>query len=889
MFWLLRLLFTNALFIAFIIPSLALAQSTDNPWTDPLNLSHSGVTINPDVVVDSDGVVHGVWQDDLANYLYSQFDGNQWNTLEPIELNRLFRLPSPDTPVDPFQLMNHTGPNPLFIASPNRRVYAFWILPEGRVFVSNVENENFKDYAAWGSARPIASGAASFTATADARGELHVAFIRTRNDRTNPPGIYYITSMNNGGDWTVPVLLYESPYFRALDEGEASLSIATAGTDDGLRVYVAWDNRPRKQVLLAKSADGGASWEEPALIAGSVPNSGLAGPFNIKVGVAQRSVVLIWQNGQAGSACSQIYQSSSDGGTTWGDPQPMIKDLVGCSSSIGFLTGSTNSPTDLLYYLTETQDKIFLTAWNGLQWSQSQEQPVLSRFEEPEIYSDVLYGCRRAALSGKQLYIIGCDEGGGGDVWFMSRDLGSNSSWFAQQVWSELSQVTKDNLEIESIELVTTDDGLIHAFFNKPQDPAVYYTYWNGELWSRISQVLMLPDGEAGFPETAVGSGNQLFLIARSTKGAVYYSRASSGDAATESSWSTPVRLQIVHDGEVGSISVAANDSGIIYIAYSVPLNEKRGIYLIQSIDQGTTWSEPIQVFDGAAAGFDVVSTPSLLITGSGSLHVIWKEQSIQGEGVPQPLSLYYTQSEDGGQTFNEAKVIVEEPVAWREIVTDDKGNLHLLWQPQDDLTTVWDQASLDGGRSWELPRGLPTQGAAVAVMVDFVNKLHLINAGPNSLDHWLWDGSRWQSETPLSWPLSSQQESPVELLAAAVNKQGEMIVVLAKPTGESDVTEQTLLYSMRTLELPQKQIATEVSTTETLATPTLAASTSTPEGLLTPTSVVNSQSPSQEQVEPVEASNPLSQLTTALLPVALLLLGVLTIVLLRVAQSKDR
>ena len=192
MFSLVKLLFVSGLFITAITPSWALAQqSTDESWSEPINLSNSGVAINPDLVIDSDGFPHAVWQDDLANYLYAQFDGEQWGIPESTDLNRLFRFPSPDAPVDPFQLMNHTGPNPLFLASPNRNVFAFWILPEGRVYVSNVENENFKEYVSWSSVRPITSGAASFTAVVDGRGELHVAFLRTASDRTNPPGIYY--------------------------------------------------------------------------------------------------------------------------------------------------------------------------------------------------------------------------------------------------------------------------------------------------------------------------------------------------------------------------------------------------------------------------------------------------------------------------------------------------------------------------------------------------------------------------------------------------------------------------------------------------------------------------------------------------------------------------
>ena len=282
---------------------------------------------------------------------------------------------------------------------------------------------------------------------------------------------------------------------------------------------------------------------------------------------------------------------------------------------------------------------------------------------------------------------------------------------FSRLVWSQLSPVTSDNLEMEAVELVATDDGLIHAFFSQHQDPAIYYTYWDGELWSRITPVLKLPEGEAGWPAIAAGPENELFLIAPNNQGALYFSRATSGNAVIESSWSTPTRLGIGHDGEIGSVDVAWDAAGTVYVAYSVPVNEERGIYLVQSKDHGTTWSEPLQVFNGAAAGFDLVGAPSLLTSENGFLHIIWKQQSIQGDGVPQPLSLYYTRSEDGGHTFSDAELVVEEPVAWREIVTDGKGNLHLLWQPQDTLTTVWDQVSLDGGRSWQFPQGLPDEG----------------------------------------------------------------------------------------------------------------------------------------------------------------------------------
>jgi hypothetical protein len=294
-------------------------------------------------------------------------------------------------------------------------------------------------------------------------------------------------------------------------------------------------------------------------------------------------------------------------------------------------------------------------------------------------------------------------------------------------------------------------------------------------------------------------------------------------------------------------------------------------------------------VFNGVEAGFDLVGAPSLLTSAKGLLHVIWKDQSIQGDGDPQSLSLFYARSEDGGRTFSDAARVVEEPVSWRELVTDGKGNLHLLWQPQSTLTTVWDQVSLDGGHTWQYPQGLPDEGSLAAVTADPIGRLHLVGAGPDSIGHWLWDGSRWQSEAPLSWPLPSQPESQAELLAATVNKEGKMMVVLAETTGQGDTAQRTLLYSTRTLELPQEPTESQEVPTKTQLPPTLTPATSTPERLLTPTHSVDNLPTNEGQPDPNETNDRISPFATAILPVALLLLSVLGVVLWQATRNKAR
>jgi hypothetical protein len=893
-FRLLRLLIAGALFMVSQVPSGALAQTSDDPWTVPLNLSRSGVTASPTIVIDSDALVHAVWQDDLSNVIYTRLDGDQWMPAKMTDLNRLFRIPLASEAQFRPQLALYAGPNPLFIPGPGPFIFAFWISAQGRLFTSKVTNQNFEYLTAWDPGGVIASDVASFTVTVDAHGEWHLAFLRTVDEPDDPAGIYYARSTNNGWNWGTPRLLYASAYLRGTGVGEANLSIVTSGTEDTMRVYVAWDNRPRKQVLLTQSGDAGRNWEPPTLIAGPAPGSGLAGPFNIQVGADKDSVVLVWQNGEPDGVCTQFYRSSINAGAIWSEPKRMLDELAECPNSNDFVAGLVNSPSPRvpprLYLLTKTERQVFLTAWNGLQWSEPQVQPTLASFEDPELYTEVSLGCINGSLVEERIYIVGCDQGVGGDVWVTSRDLESTASWFLPSVWSPLSPIGDENLEIEAVELVATGDDLIHAFFNQRQSPAINYTYWDGDVWSPIAPVLELPDGAAGRPAIAAGPGNELLLFVPNEGGGLFFSRATSGNAGTASLWSAPTQPGIGHDGEIGSVDVALNAAGTIYLAYSVPVNEERGIYLVQSSDHGATWSEPLQVFDGTAAGFDLVGAPSLLNSADGSLHIIWKEQAIRGDGAPHPLALYYTRSEDGGRTFNEPEVVVEEPADWREIATDGKGNLHLLWQPQGAGTAVWDQVSVDGGNSWQYPLGLPDEGRLAAVTRDPAGMLHFVSVGPGALGHMSWDESRWQAEASLGWTLSPEQESEMDILAAAVNMQGKLVVILAAPPEGGDATEKMLLYSTRTLELPSGRTATQAVPTEILSPSTPPATTSTPVGILTPTMTIDEGPADLEgQGESNAANRSASPFASALLPVALLLLSVLGIVIWRAASARNR
>lgn len=798
------LLLAATLTLAPASPPPASAQATgDDGWAEPVNLSRSGTATNPSVVVDSDGSVHAVWQDAGEEIVHAQLQDGGWSEPQPTALRRLFDARASQTNRDG-TLPPPTGPNPLFLAGPGRTVFAFWISPQGALFYTRALSPNIQRAGGWNWLRQISSSAASVAAAFDERGELHVAFLRTEDAPGSPAGVYYTRSKSNGADWSPPALLYASPYFRGLEAGEADLGLATGGMAHAPSVHIVWDNRPRKQVFLASSADGGATWAPPAQVAGPSPDADPAGPSNIRVGARGTGAVLVWQSGRGGGDCTLLYRSSADSGATWTETRPMTDALPGCAKANDFVPAAGSG--DGLYLLTSIQSQVFLSAWNGSRWSEPQAQPMLSGFEEPEIHADVVYDCLRAVMSAGRLYAVGCDRGEGGDVWAMSRDMGTTAAWFQPPAWSRPAPLADEALEAGTVELAATGDGLIHAVFTRPRDPDVYHTRWDGAAWSRVTPVLRVPEGEAGWPALAAGPGNQLFLVARSSRGSLYFSRATSRNAARASGWSAPERLGIAHEGRLSPADVVWDSAGTLHVAYSVPLNDGRGIYLVQSTDRGKTWSQQLQVFDGAANGFDLVGPPSLLASGNGAIHLLWDRQSIPVGGVSGPVSLHYARSEDGGLTFGPAERVAEGPVAWRTIAADGMGNVHRLWQRADTMTTLWDQVSSDGGRTWQTTRRLPADGGAATVTTDAAGRLHVVEAGPGTLGHWLWDGSRWQSETRFRWSLASPSEGPAELPAAAVNPSGEMVVVFSGPASKGSAP--GLLFATRALDLPPIQVA---------------------------------------------------------------------------------
>jgi hypothetical protein len=726
--------------------TIARAQSSDNSWSQPTNLSQSGGASNPVMVIDETGVTHIFWQDIYAGYYYRSGDGETWT--EPVQI---------DPPFDPF--------TPTLILGADERVHAFWINEAGDLLLSRAIVNQLSLGSAWESPRLVAESVVDMVVEVDQQGVVQLAYMRADDVSDIAAGVYYQSSSDNGASWLFPQPLFQSPYLRSLVAANASIDMASAELGEGAWVYVGWDNQVRKQISLARSLNGGRTWDEPVMVDG--PEYGGAGviPYNLRVAASGEKALLVWQRGQPGARCTLHYKWSGDAGNSWSTRQQMLAEVQGCPLETSFIPVSN----DFFLLQVTYPDAVYLLTWDGTRWSEAQIQRSIAEIEDLETLSVLDFSCRKFGTNPltKQLLLVGCDTIGAGDIWFTARDIGDTSAWYpAEPVWEQPLLIASPPVEVLDPILVSGPDDLLHALWSQVGEgtaaaeaqTGIYYARWFEQNWSRAAQVLASPDGNSWNPDVALDQAGRLFAVwSEGDAGQIKFSWAGATEAYRSSDWTAardlPSPLAI---GSHSDIVSAGQDK--LVVAYAVPLNETRGIYLTISADAGNTWSDPLQVYNAADAGWEMIDWPRLSVSSDGTLHILFTRFTLPGgRGA---LGLYYTRSEDGGLTWSEADAVAEQTVYWSKILAAGDDVLHRVWQVEDKTSNrrvIQHQYSLDQGFSWsslEIISTLYLPGPA-DLDIDALGHLHLVMSisyltGEIGLEHWMWSGDQWALNSSL-------------------------------------------------------------------------------------------------------------------------------------------
>ncbi len=863
---------TLTLVLSLVLAWDVLAQSENGSWLDPINLSRSSGASEPVSVADESGRTHVIWKDISGSYYYSREVAGEWS--EPMAIDPPFGTRR----YDPNLTETKATPlyTPILISDSKNGIHAVWIDGSKALSYSFVESNDFSEAEAWTTPQQITGPALDMAIAIDDDERIHVVYLRTAESSDLPAGLYYSQSEDGGLTWSGPDLLYESSYLRVLSSSDANVEIVAAGPDT---IIVAWDNRPLERVFYVSSRDGGSSWEPVREVDRRLETDGAetAGPQDIRIGLRDSEIHLVWLAGHERSECILYYQLSRDLGQNW-EPLRRIPDVFsGCPKPLQFLS----TPDETLLFTVESEDELYVTGWDGIQWVDPIEQSRLSTIVNPETYRPIQNSCHESIVTNNSgsrreplVLTIACEAGNRGDIWASTIE----ASQLIEQVmpsdppeWQNVGEISQGG-NLQSPILFSDGDGFLHAIWSQKNTSdqtqrRIRYGRWNGLGWSPAQTILGSPDGSdvAGVSALIDASGNLLVTWSGGLPGDIYFSRNTVARAISPEDWGQPVAIPVPRPA-AASPDIAVNSTGTIMIAYALPLNENRGVYLTKSDDGGDVWQETNQVIDAAELDWEKVDSPKLVITPDDTLHMIWQRFSLPP--TSKPISLHYARSEDGGENWSEPFTVSESPAIWTKLLAVDEQSIHVIWQTESN--DLWHLLSIDKGTTWNQPQrieGFLRTDGHVAATLDGANQPQLIQINNQLSDdedqrftnpelrHWTWSGQQWFIQD--STALDIQKAGDLDIAVTSKGRLG-LILLAERENLIGEPPTIGLNFTSRNLDLPAIQatlLPTPFPTSLPEATPTV-----TP--LPQPTATIEfptNQDAGQQFPLPVDASNPLT------------------------------
>lgn len=799
-----------------------IAQLNDSGWETPENLSQSGSAELPSYIQDASGTSHLFWQDTIGGASYQTGNIDNWS--EPVLIRVPFTDPAFETSadLDVGEELSYFLPTLILRAG---TIFSFWIDEDDALRQSRVLPENITAGSEGWSASVVLTpeGVVAFDVGLDENGRLHLVYIQSTVTDNSTSGLYHQFSDDGGAVWSSPTLLYGSNYFRDIDPTDAQVSLKVGS---GSALFLTWDDRLLEQLFFASSSDGGESWSSPEVIdrrEESDPTEGFS-PANLKLLVVNNNEIhLSWVSGddEDVNTCNTIHQFSLNGGASWSEPAVVLSDSAQCAQAPALFQAHTG----LVLLMTVVDNEGFLQAWDGERWTKPDPQPNLGKLQDPTTFRNVILGCRNIIVTDdNQLVVIGCGTGTGRDIWQVQRPLGELSDWFdlfeATPIWSDPVSIISSQSYLLPGDVVAGADGRIHAFFSQSDDvvavrrleevttevgPQIFYARLNNGQWGAPRPIIESPTGKADQLVAAADERGRLFIAWSSGKdGGIYLSRSNAERASSATEWTEPVLLPAVQT--TGSWPDILVEGNVIYVAYTIPLNEDRGIYITRSEDGGNSWSDPLQVFNGEDQGWQLVGRPKLARTLDGVLHITWTRDIPTSNST---LALVYAQSGDDGHSWTEPEVITEETVIWADIVGIGTRTVHRTWQAlSDNRVLLWHQVSFDSGLTWDQPVRVsnPAMDSGPAAMVlTFNQSPHLLQLaqtieGELFLLEWTWDGARWQIGEELELSPTMFGADALSAVYLPENLLGVLYGSLIQDP-ETEGLEDNLLYTSRLLD----------------------------------------------------------------------------------------
>lgn len=780
----------------------SVAVVDDGRWLAPINVSQSGAATAPQIVTDANGVSHMIWRNRDGGFSYSRGQGSTWRAPEVLDVpfsTLRFNL-QPNQPLQAY--------TPQVVATQDGRIHAVWIGAQNTLYHASVPAASFADFAAW--SLRLRVGQTVYAAALAATGNTLHMLTQSRTSGL----LYWQANVGTTLDYVFgePILLDDAGYIIDMDAASADLAVAATTTEDGTAVYAAYALPAEERLYFTRSLDNGATWQAPVALAARSADDRPDGlrPQALQLAAAGAQVAFGWQAGDPDLACRYRLALSADRGATF-DEVALPPALAECPSAPE-RSGQTRATADMpLAWLADGTLELLLlrdgerreatlVRWDGARWSAGEIQTPLITFVHPTTFRSVAPACRQARWEAGQLTVISCAAG---DVWVLARPLGD--ALFATDgatptptptpVWQPTQVALMPPTAPQTLALFAETDSRLAAFW-LANDGAVQAARFDGNRWSNAATVFGGPITAVQFAQT--GDGRLLAVYDDAVDGGVYFSQAPLAHAVSGSEWATPVRIApgVVQAGG----DVAVTRGGRIVVAYSVPLNEGRGVYLVASEDDGDSWSAPQRVFD--AADWIRVGPVRVTLSDDAQIYLLWTRLGLSDDSMAQ--GLYGAVSGDGGTTWSAPESVTTAAVNWYDVLGVGTRTLHRVWQERGTTRpVVYHSASVDNGVSWSRRAQVGSDALAAVLLLDGAARPNLLLAGANGVTQQIWQEERWQSLDGLTL------DQPAAALGAALLPAARLAILypqlVAAPDGADapQAMQPGLIYTQRGLDYP--------------------------------------------------------------------------------------
>ncbi len=735
-----------------------MAQGNGDIWTPAVNVSQSGTALNPVIAAAPNGVLHVLWWDDLDGEQYARTNLTSTVWTRPVNVPQIIGQRQVDAQTNRVTL---TEPRSVVLtADAGNRAHAFWFDAADQLLHAQTAG------AAWSDAAVLAEAATILSTATDASGALHLAYTQSADSPERPAGLYY--RVNSEGRWSPPSLIHASSYFRAAQPEALHLSLA--GNNRG-QLVVAWDEPQLQQSQLAFSLNNGTDWSAPLPLS----NTQSLPVRQVSIAAAPNdNILMLWQDTGTTNDCTFAQRVSSDGGQTWSAPVRIFNSSTLCQQTLSFMSDadgrlwligqpSTHAPTANLNSVT-------VISWDGQAWS----PPTVSVFNTVDGAGKrtAPLSCLNVSIAGQTAGIVGCDSNQDAYAARNAVEL-SQFSRASQRVWAPLEFVSDQNnpASIGGLADVAADQqGNLYAVWSQGissnlADTALYGTTYNNGQWSNPVIMLRSPENtqatstKAEQPAIAIDAAGKAQVVwTAGTIGTILHSWAYSRDFESAQNWSDPQALPVPASTGSWPDIVADPRTSDLFVVYTIPYNEQRGVYLVPSRDGGTTWLTPTLIFDAAMARWDSLDKAHLALDPVANiLHVTWLRTALPGNSAAQEV--YYARSTDHGQTWSSPLKVVTGAVDWPRISAFTGGQVYLAWNVKTDQDTSntatpfdsWGQFSIDGGIQWSNPAAVPGFGRISGPVDLFANEagtLHIAAIGQETENQSALTLARWMGQT---------------------------------------------------------------------------------------------------------------------------------------------